>query len=134
MKHSHTHSLHSGAGALSDMGLVLRRKEEAGGGVLRMINAQVPTEIMGVDGITYQNGKWEKKNQGPDIFRSQKKKKYNQVILSFIQYYLFSYNQIWSELLHTVFCISYQSETWQRAIYEIKNLVLFITTISGMIF
>lgn len=40
------------------MGLVLRRKEEAGDGVLRMINAQVPTEIMVVDRITHQeNGK-----------------------------------------------------------------------------
>lgn len=42
------------AGALSGMGLVRRRKEAAGDGALRMSNAQVPTEIMRVDGITHQ--------------------------------------------------------------------------------
>ena len=33
------------------MGLVLRRKEEAGDGVLRKINTEMPIEAMGVEGI-----------------------------------------------------------------------------------
>ena len=36
------------------MGLVLRRKEEAGDGELRIINIQMSIEAIGVDGITLQ--------------------------------------------------------------------------------
>lgn len=48
---------HPGGGALQDTSLVLG-KEEAGDEASGMRNIQVPTEDMGVDGITHQaNGK-----------------------------------------------------------------------------
>lgn len=56
------------------MGLVLRRKEEAGDGELRIINIQMSTEAMGVDGITLQaNVKREKKSSGLQTFAEVKK-------------------------------------------------------------
>lgn len=74
------------------MGLVLGKKEKARDGVSRMMNVQIPTEVMGADETTQQVTKVSKdKLRDPDVGRN-KKLIYDQRISTFTRYSLLIYN------------------------------------------